>query len=100
MIPVIHIGHLMRIAREEAGFEVREMADRLDISTSTVIRYEKGRSRPKRLALKAWAEVTGVPLWWLESGMQGAPAPTPIGVAAGASAQELPRLDSNQQPAD
>ncbi|WP_371922743.1 helix-turn-helix domain-containing protein [Demequina sp. TMPB413] len=90
----------MRIAREEAGYEVRAFADALGIAPSTVTRYEKGRARPKRLALKAWAELTDVPVHWLEFGlMEAAPLPPTAAVAVSGKSQ-LPRLDSNQQPAD
>ncbi|WP_082096548.1 helix-turn-helix domain-containing protein [Demequina gelatinilytica] len=100
MIPTIHEGHRMRIAREEAGLEVREIAERIGIAPGTVIRYEKGRSTPKPLARRAWAEVTGVPAYWLQWGTTEAPTQPPVAAKAGASIKKLPRLDSNQQPAD
>ena len=100
MIPDIHEGHRMRIAREEAGIEAQDIAARIGIDPGTVTRYEKGRTRVKPLVRKAWAEITGVPTYWLQWGMTEAPTPPPVMAGAGASAQKLPRLDSNQQPAD
>lgn len=100
-VPAIHVGWRMRIAREEAGFEMRDFAELVGISTGTIINYEKGRTKPKRLALKAWSEITDVPVSWLEYGLAEAPSPTPVGAAiSGASGGKLPRMDSNHQPAD
>lgn len=74
-IPAITIGHRLRIAREYAGLEQSELADRADISRGSVVNYEQGYRVPRRLYLRAIAEATGVDLHWLETGE--APAEEP-----------------------
>ena len=66
-VPTWTLGDRLRKAREFAGLEQGELADRIGISRGTVSNYElsRGQRPPKRLVLRAWAEITGVPLDWL-----------------------------------
>lgn len=67
----------LRKAREFAGFEQGELADRMEMSRATVSNYERGVARPKRSTVIAWAFACGVEAEWLLM---------------------LPHLDSNQEP--
>lgn len=92
-IPAITMAHRLRIAREFAGLEQEELAERAEIGRTTVVNYEKGYRVPRRLYLRAIAEATGVDLHWLETGE--APA-----MDAEASNSMRARRDSNPQPSD
>ncbi|MGB3370022.1 MAG: helix-turn-helix transcriptional regulator [Rhodococcus sp. (in: high G+C Gram-positive bacteria)] len=85
----------MRIAREAIELEQSELADRMGVSRNTIGNAEKGRTKPRKIVLNAWALACGVPVSWLETG--NAENPHPDGPDGGS---ELPRLDSNQQPSD
>lgn len=67
-MPQITLAHRLRIAREYAGLEQEQLAERADIARTTVVNYEKGYRVPRRLYLRAIAEATGVDLHWLETG--------------------------------
>lgn len=54
----------MRIAELSAV----EVADALEVSRNTVGAWINGRNQPRRRDLRRFAEVTGVPLQWLETG--------------------------------
>jgi len=49
------VHHRLRIAREWAGLEQGELADRIGISRQSVGSAERGRSHPRRITLNAWA---------------------------------------------
>jgi len=74
---IIHTGVVLeftladrlRKAREHAGLEQRELADRLGIHRQSVARYEKGDAEPRLPVLRTWAMETGVDLDWLEDGV-------------------------------
>ncbi len=59
------IGKRIRIAREQAGINKKELAERINVSPSTISRYESGDfDRVKIAILKSIAEATNVnPLW-------------------------------------
>lgn len=61
----ITMGDKMRRARVAAGAQQTEMAEALDISRQTVIDWELGHRRPSKIAVFAWAHVTGVDFEWL-----------------------------------
>ena len=79
MIPTWTLADRLRKAREHAGLEQSELADRMGVGRNTVSNYERAAHEPREIVLRAWATATGVPLEWLRTG--------------------LPRLDSNQEPA-
>lgn len=67
-VPPIQVHHRLRIAREWAGLEQGELADRIGISRQSVGSAERGRSHPRRITLNAWALACGVPVSWLTTG--------------------------------
>lgn len=73
-LPVWTLGDRLRKAREFAGLDQDELAERIGISRGTVSNYELGRGQrpPKRIVINAWAEVTNVPVSWLTDTEQAA----------------------------
>lgn len=69
-VPVWTLGDRLRKAREFAGLEQGELAERIGISRGTVSNYELGRWQrpPKRYILRDWAEECGVPFEWIVDG--------------------------------
>lgn len=67
-IPEIQLHHRLRIAREFAGLEQREFADRTGISRATISAAENGHRQPIRSTVMLWAMATGVNAEWLETG--------------------------------
>ena len=55
----------LRRAREFAGLDQSQLADRIGISRATVSNYERGLHAPRRPVLLTWALATGVELDWL-----------------------------------
>lgn len=53
------LGERMMLARVRAGIESQQMAEMLGLSRNSVTNYEKGRTTPKVLVLRAWAAATG-----------------------------------------
>lgn len=51
-----------------SGVEVQEMAEFLDVSRATISNWTSGRIKPSIMALRWWAEKTGVPYEWLKTG--------------------------------
>lgn len=64
--PEWRLGDRLRRAREYAGLEQRELADRAGISQATISAAETGRQRPHRSTLVLIAAATGVALDWIE----------------------------------
>ncbi|WP_084253082.1 helix-turn-helix transcriptional regulator [Devriesea agamarum] len=91
-IPQITKAVRLRLAREHAGLEQAELAERIGASRRTIGSAERGERDPRRTLVMAWALATGVPLQWIETGR----VPSPDGDGT----HMLPRLDSNQQPFD
>jgi transcriptional regulator with XRE-family HTH domain len=79
-VPRWDLADRLRKALREAGISVQEMAEYLEISRNTVGSWINGHHRPRPSDLKQWALRTGVSYPWLTYG-------------------ELPRGDSNSQPA-
>ena len=100
LIPHFTIYDRLRKARETAGLDQKDLAERIGISRTSVSSYEAGRiSKPRQIVLNAWSLATGVPVQWITTGI--APAPENDGApagGAGAPSDGLLRLDSNQQP--
>lgn len=74
-VPPIEVKHRLLIAREYAGLEQAELAERIGVSRNTIGNMEKGRGKPRQIVLNAWALATGVPVKWIENG----DAPSPDG---------------------
>lgn len=66
--PVWSVADRLRKARESAGLDQRELAERAGISRQTVSNAERGAGHPQRATLRVWAMATGVPLEWLLEG--------------------------------
>ena len=80
-VPDWTLGWRLRRALDFAGVSVAEMADELGVGRTTVSGWLNDPDRhPRRIYLRYWADRCRVPLDWLERG-------------------ELPRVDSNHQPA-
>lgn len=76
--PPILVQHRLRIAREFAGLEQEELAELIGVSRNTVGNAEKGRGKPRKITLNAWALACGVPVSWIEKGSVSA-RPKPPG---------------------
>lgn len=59
---VFTLGDRLRKARRSAGLSSADLAERIGVSRNTVSNYENGRVKPRRAALRRWAEVTGLSL--------------------------------------
>lgn len=68
-IPDFPLQDRLRRAREFAQMDQMVLAAAMGISRTSVGNYENGRRVPSKPYLRAWAEVTGVDLEWLETGM-------------------------------
>ena len=64
--PAWRTGDRIRRAREYAGLEQRELAERAGISQATVSAAETGRAQPHRSTLMLIAAATGVAYEWLD----------------------------------
>ena len=63
------IGERLQRARDFAGLDQQQLADRIGASRNTISNYENGTTKKlKAIYLKAWALATGVPLEWIETG--------------------------------
>lgn len=100
-IPEIQVHHRLRIAREWANLEQEELAERMGITRQSVGSAERGRTKPRKITLNAWALACGVPASWLREVVdrRHPPAAAPGDVSGAArSRRRLPRVDSNHQP--
>lgn len=73
--PHIEVRHRLRIAREFAGLEQEELAERMSVGRSTISNAENGKGVPRRSTINAWALACGVPASWINTGDD--PRPTP-----------------------
>lgn len=78
--PQWSLGDRLRKAMHHAGLTGQEMAERLQMNPTTISDYVNDRTTPRLETVQQWAAETGVSVWWI--------------------VDELPRLDSNQQPSD
>lgn len=62
------IGKRMRDARRSTGATQAELAEALDISRQTVWDWENDKRAPSKIAVVAWAMVTGVGSEWILTG--------------------------------
>lgn len=126
-VPRWDIADRLRKSLREADIAVKEMADYLGVSRNTVSAWINGRVPINPEALPKWAELTGLPQRWIEHGDGPGPtSPQPGGSIRRhpkaramlravtdasihlnddalaylklAEGDELPWLDSNQQP--
>lgn len=78
-IPEWLLTDRLRKAREHAGIEQAAMAAWLGVSRNTVGNYENGRTRPRLIVLRAWAQATSVDLAWLTGEATRDEAPATVG---------------------
>jgi repressor LexA len=62
------IGDRLREAREMKGLEQSTLADKIDVATRTVQRWEKGEQVPDGMMITAIAKATGIQPSWLLTG--------------------------------
>ncbi|HEU4543592.1 MAG TPA: helix-turn-helix transcriptional regulator, partial [Jiangellaceae bacterium] len=67
VIPQWTVPDKIRKAREYAGLSQQELADRLSVTRTSVINWERGHTRPLRVLLGLLADATGVDPDWLAS---------------------------------
>lgn len=72
-VPSWTLGDRLRKAREHAGMEQGELAERIGISRGTVSNYElnRGTRPPKVVVLRAWANECNVPYEWIVDNFHG-----------------------------
>lgn len=68
MVPEFTIHDRLRKAREIAGLEQAELAERMGVSRGTIGNNEAGKVNVRPITIKAWALATGVDVRWLETG--------------------------------
>lgn len=68
-VPQIELRHRLQIAREYAGLEQGELAERMGVSRNSVSNYEHGRTTPRKIVLNAWAMACGVSIDWIRDGV-------------------------------
>ena len=52
-VPIIDVRHRLRIARDFAGYERDELADKIDVSRNTIGNAETGRAKPRKIMINA-----------------------------------------------
>ena len=93
LVPQFDLADRMRKALRTSDLGVQDMADYLGVARSTVGKWINGHINPSKQSLRLWALRTGVDFDWLVTGE------SPHQLVADEGFAELPRLDSNQQPA-
>ncbi|HEU4543320.1 MAG TPA: helix-turn-helix domain-containing protein [Jiangellaceae bacterium] len=88
VVPQWTVADKIRKAREHAGLSQQQLADRLSVTRTSVVNWERGHTRPLRVLLGLLAAETGVDPDWLASDD-----------AKVINLSRLPRVDSNHQPA-
>ena len=78
VVPVLTFAQRLRIAREHAGLEQTELAERAKIGRATISAAERGHRVPSSATLTLWAWACGVSRHWIETGE----APSPGGDGA------------------
>jgi transcriptional regulator with XRE-family HTH domain len=63
--PTWSLADRLRKAREQAGLDQRELAERARIARGTISAAENGKRRPSGAVIGMWAMVTGVSRGWL-----------------------------------
>lgn len=82
IVPEIEVRHRLRIAREFANLDQKELADLIGVSRTTVGNAETGFVKPRKITINAWALACGVPASWILTGEDTSPGGGPTGPAA------------------
>jgi DNA-binding XRE family transcriptional regulator len=56
-------GTVMRKYRKRKSMDVHEVADKIGVSTASILNWEAGITAPNLLRAISWCEVLGVDLW-------------------------------------
>lgn len=76
VVPPITLGLRIRAAREHAGLEQGELAERAGVARGTLGAAERGQRTPNNATLTLIAWACGVDAHWLKTGeMQETPSP-------------------------
>lgn len=67
-VPQWRLADRLRRAREHAGLDQQQLADRAGLSRASVSALERGHRRPMPATIRVWSLATGVSLAWLEHG--------------------------------
>lgn len=82
-VPEWDTADRMRKALRDASIEIRDMADYLGVSRSSVSNWINGRIRPSKQTLRLWSLRCGVPMTWLTGeGSGNLRSRTPLRAAA------------------
>lgn len=68
VVPQFTLQDRLRKAREYAGLDQQELADRMGVSRGTIGNSEGGHVKVRAITIRAWAMATGVDAAWLEHG--------------------------------
>src|SRR5687768_1609876 len=69
-VPSWDLADRMRKSLREADLGVQAMADYLDVARNTVSTWINGHITPSKQTLRLWSLRCGVPLEWLEHGIE------------------------------
>lgn len=67
VVPQWTVADKIRKAREHAGLSQQQLADRLSVTRTSIVNWERGHTRPLRVLLGLLAAETGVDPDWLAS---------------------------------
>lgn len=67
-IPTWTLGDRMRKAMEASGHTPGTMAEIYRMSRTSVSNWIHDRVTPDHRTITMWANITGVPVWWIENG--------------------------------
>ncbi len=68
LIPRFQLRHRVKLAREVAELQQKELAEMTGLCRGTIANIEVGKANPKKVSLMLIAYATGVDLHWLETG--------------------------------
>ncbi len=69
-VPQWDMADRMRKSLREAGVNVQDMADYLDVNRNTISNWINGHNSPPTAAMRLWAMRCGVPYEWLKDGIE------------------------------
>jgi transcriptional regulator with XRE-family HTH domain len=94
------LGDRLTLARETAGLELNQLAQRIGVRPQTLRNWEEDRAEPRANRVQMLAGMLDVSLVWLISGLGPAPraadGPGPAETAALACLADLRRLRAEQ----
>lgn len=70
-VPRETFGQRLARSRDNVGISVNQMADILEVSRSSISRWEGDKEAPSRRTVLSYALICNVPIAWLEHGAGG-----------------------------